>query len=230
MPRTCGCPATLTGPASCTSTARYRLGQPANGGAIDGLGLATFLLGDTSSFGRYVSSSTNAQERQKRFFWYGQDEWRVTPKLTATLGVRWEMVFPESVNAPGTARRWTLQNGLMYVFGEGGVSIARHSNHELARIRAESRLGLSGRQKDGSPGGLRLVVQSGNVWLHVWPQCDPESAGVGLTSRLTFRLRNRSLPCSASPMGRRLGPPISVGPTELSRSPTASARNSGLTL
>ena len=39
----------------------------------DGVGLAAFLLGDMSSFDRYVSSSTNAQERQKRFFWYGQD-------------------------------------------------------------------------------------------------------------------------------------------------------------
>ena len=61
---------------------------------VDGLGLATFLLGGRHSFDRYVSSSTDAEERQKRFFWYGQDEWRVTPKLTATLGVRWEMVFP----------------------------------------------------------------------------------------------------------------------------------------
>ena len=70
-----------------------------------GLGLATFLLGDTTSFGRYVSSSTNAQEHQPRLFWYAQDEWRVTPKLTATLGFRWEMVFPESVNAEGMAPR-----------------------------------------------------------------------------------------------------------------------------
>src|ERR1022692_3501767 len=61
---------------------------------VGGLGLASFLLGDVSSFQRYVSSSTNAQERQKRFFWYGQDEWRVSPKLTVTLGIRWEMVFP----------------------------------------------------------------------------------------------------------------------------------------
>ena len=90
------------------------------------------MLGGTSSFDRYVSSSTNAQERQKRFFWYGQDEWRVTPKLTATLGFRWEMVFPESVNAAGNGATLDLQNGLMYVFGVGGVSSHGIQNHELA--------------------------------------------------------------------------------------------------
>lgn len=94
----------------------------ATGSSIGGLALATFLLGDVSSFDRYVSSSTNAQERQKRWFWYGQDEWRPTPKLTLTLGVRWEMVFPESVNEAGNGATLNLSNGLMYVFGEGGVS------------------------------------------------------------------------------------------------------------
>lgn len=101
----------------------------------DGLGLATFLLGGTSSFDRYVSTSTDAEERQKRFFWYGQDEWRVTPKLTATLGVRWEMVFPETVNANGNGSTLNLSNGLMYVFGVGGVSthgIQTMNWHEFA--------------------------------------------------------------------------------------------------
>lgn len=35
----------------------------ANGSTSDGLGLASFLLGDTTSFERYVSSSLDAQER-----------------------------------------------------------------------------------------------------------------------------------------------------------------------
>jgi hypothetical protein len=87
-----------------------------------GLGLATFLLGDVSSFGRYVSTSTDASERQKRFFWYGQDEWRPTPKLTMTLGMRWEMIFPETVNAAGNGATLNIHDGLMYVFGVGGVS------------------------------------------------------------------------------------------------------------
>ena len=88
-----------------------------------GIGLATFLLGDVTNFGRYVSTSTNASENQPRFFWYGQDTWRPTPKWTITAGLRWEMIFPESVNAAGNGATFNLANGLMYVFGEGGVSM-----------------------------------------------------------------------------------------------------------
>ncbi len=87
-----------------------------------GIGLATFLLGDVSSFQRYVSSSTNAQESQPRLFWYGQDTWRATSKLTLNLGLRWELTYPESVNSAGNGATLDLNNGLMYVFGTGGVS------------------------------------------------------------------------------------------------------------
>ncbi len=87
-----------------------------------GIGLATFLLGDVTNFGRYVSTSTNAAESQRRFFWYGQDEWRPTSKLTVTAGLRWEMIFPEKVNGSGNGATLNLNDGLMYVFGVGGVS------------------------------------------------------------------------------------------------------------
>jgi hypothetical protein len=89
------------------------------GSYTGGIGLATFLLGDVTSFNRYVSTSTNAQERQKRNFFYGQDEWRPTPKLTVTYGVRWEMVFPETINAPQNGAEYNLNTGLLDVFGYG---------------------------------------------------------------------------------------------------------------
>jgi hypothetical protein len=135
-------------------------GTVASAGAspIDGLGLATFLLGGVSSFDRYVSSSTNAQERQKRLFWYGQDEWRVTPKLTATIGLRWEMVFPETVNAAGNGSTLNLSNGLMYVFGVGGVSshgIQNMNWHEFA-----PRVGLAYEL------GKKTVIRAGYGWSY----------------------------------------------------------------
>ncbi len=98
-------------------------GVPAVGqNEVGGIGLASFVLGDVSNFQRYVSTSTNAAERQKRLFWYGQDEWRPTAKWTLTMGLRWEMTFPETVNASGNGATLNLADGLMYVFGVGGVS------------------------------------------------------------------------------------------------------------
>ncbi len=86
-----------------------------------GLGFATMMLGDVSTFGRYVSSSTNAKEFQKRLFFYGQDTWRVNPKLTLNLGLRWDVYYPESVNGPGNGSLLNLKDGYMHVAGIGGV-------------------------------------------------------------------------------------------------------------
>jgi hypothetical protein len=106
-----------------------------------GVGLATFLLGDVTNFGRYVSTSTNAMEHQPRLFFYGQDEYRPTAKLTINYGLRWEMVFPESVNAPGNGATLNLNNGLMYVFGEGGVSL--HGIQDMNWKNFAPRLGVA---------------------------------------------------------------------------------------
>jgi hypothetical protein len=88
---------------------------------VQGLSFATFLLGDVTQFQRYVSTSTNAAERQKRTFFYGQDSWRVSNKLTFTYGVRWEIYFPETVNAKGNGGFANLDEGLIRVAGFGGV-------------------------------------------------------------------------------------------------------------
>ena len=130
----------------------------AGAGTSDGVGLATFLLGDVSSFGRYVSSSTNAQEHQPRFFWYGQDEWRVNPKLTVTLGLRWEMIFPESVNAAGNGATLDLANGLMYVFGEDGVSSHGIQNMNWHLFAPRAGIAYQANQK--------TVIRAGYGWSY----------------------------------------------------------------
>ena len=87
----------------------------------DGLGFASFMLGDVTSFNRYVSTSTNAKEFQKRTFFFGQDTWRVTRNLTLNLGLRWELYFPESVNGPGNGALLDLNDGYLHVAGIGQV-------------------------------------------------------------------------------------------------------------
>jgi hypothetical protein len=67
---------------------------PGAGQAVrEGLGWASFMLGEVTNFGRFVRASTDAAERQIRFFWYGQDSWRVSRKLQINYGLRWEMIF-----------------------------------------------------------------------------------------------------------------------------------------
>jgi len=71
------------------------------GPAGGGLGLATFLLGDVTHFQRYVSPFTDAGERQWRSFYYAQDTWRATPKLTLNYGLRLDVINPQTVSGDG---------------------------------------------------------------------------------------------------------------------------------
>jgi outer membrane receptor protein involved in Fe transport len=88
-----------------------------------GLGLATFLLGDVSSFSRFASKISDAGERQKRWFFYGQDTFRVTRKLILNYGLRWEIYFPQSVTGKGAGGWLDLGTGLVNVAGFGDVNL-----------------------------------------------------------------------------------------------------------
>ncbi len=110
---------------------RHRVGElsfgqgytsnPAITTAPGGSALATMLLGEVTSLARYVSTSTDAAERQKRWFFYGQDTFRMTPKLTINYGLRWEIYFPETVNKAGNGALLNLNDGDLHVAGIGGV-------------------------------------------------------------------------------------------------------------
>jgi TonB dependent receptor len=68
-----------------------------------GLGLATFLIGDATSFDRFTGTpaAADAGERQKRFGFYGEDTWRINSRLTFNYGLRWEIYFPQTVTGTG---------------------------------------------------------------------------------------------------------------------------------
>src|SRR6202011_4927810 len=90
---------------------------------LGGLDLASFLLGDVSSLARYVTNPalanvSNAAERQKRLFFYGQDTFRATSKLTLNYGLRWEIYTPESVLAKG-------YGGFANIVDNGGTGVIR---------------------------------------------------------------------------------------------------------
>ncbi|MBZ5548779.1 MAG: TonB-dependent receptor [Acidobacteriia bacterium] len=104
--------------------------QVTSDGGSGGLDLATFLLGEVSQLQRYANnpaSGGSPAERQKRWFFYGQDTWRATTKLTINYGLRWEIYFPETVNGKGAGGFANIVDnngtGAIRVAGYGGIGL-----------------------------------------------------------------------------------------------------------
>jgi Carboxypeptidase regulatory-like domain/TonB dependent receptor-like, beta-barrel len=112
--------------------------QGPNGSGLPG---ATYLLGNVTSFARYVSNVTDAAERQKRWFFYGQDTWRVTPKLTVNYGMRWEIYFPQTVNSSGNGGWVQKDTGEVWVAGANGI--ASNGNVQNTLKNFAPRLGIA---------------------------------------------------------------------------------------
>jgi hypothetical protein len=67
-------------------------------------------------------------------FFFAQDSWRVTQKLTVNYGLRWDTWFPDySLNA-GQGGRYDVTNNTVYVSGVGGVSLSGNSQIQWKNI------------------------------------------------------------------------------------------------
>jgi outer membrane receptor protein involved in Fe transport len=120
-------------PSDSNRTGVYSFSHLATSNAGDGgLDWATFMLGDVTNLGRYVSTSTNAAERQHRMFYYAQDTWRATPKLTVNYGLRWEVYFPEYVNGKGNGgfTNIVIGDGHDRVAGYNGIGMNGNINNK----------------------------------------------------------------------------------------------------
>ncbi len=114
-------------PSDANRTGEFNFKAAGTSNAGDGgLDLATFLLGNVSNMTRYVNSpgTLDAAERQKRWFFYGQDTWRATQKLTINYGLRWEDYFPESVNGKLKGGFANLEEGIIRVAGVGPYGLS----------------------------------------------------------------------------------------------------------
>ena len=133
--------------------------EPGGSAPTGGLTFATFLLGNVTQFQRYVSTSTDAQENQKRWFFYGQDSWRITPKLTVNYGLRWELVFPEGVNGAGNGAELDLRTGQVDVFGVG-ASQGEHGYQQSNYLNLAPRLGVAYQLNP------KTVIRAGYGWAY----------------------------------------------------------------
>jgi hypothetical protein len=115
---------------------------PTGGGSA----LASFLLGDVSVFERYISNVTDAEERQNRWFFYGQDQWKATRRLTINYGLRWELYRPQTVTGAGKGGFIDVDTGEVLVAGSPGVG--RDLNVEGTLNTIAPRLGMAYRLTD----------------------------------------------------------------------------------
>ncbi len=92
-----------------------------------GVGLATFLLGDPDQFRRFGQISTNQEDRQNRMFYFIQDTWRISSKLTLSYGVRWDTWFPDYSLHAGQGGRYDVTNNIVYIPGVDGNSLSANS-------------------------------------------------------------------------------------------------------
>ncbi len=211
-----------------------------NSGA-NGLGLATFLLGDVTQFQRYVSTSLTAAERQKRWFFYGQDSWRVSSKFTLTYGLRWEMYFPETVNGKGNGGFANLNDGLIRVAGFGGVNSSGNVDNTYKafapRLSAAYQFDSKTVLRMGYGRGFDIGVFGSNFG-HVVTQNLPVLARQDLsdTSFNTAASNNRSAIFTLNP--NNLNPanlsnplvPLTFGPSAFDFTPVLSSISSSGTL
>ena len=168
-----------------------------------GLGFATFILGDVTAFNRYTSSSPtepNAKEFQPRDFFYGQDTWRASSKLTLNVGARYEYYASERVNGKDNGALLNLATGYINVAGEGGLPL--NMGVAAAKNTWNPRLGVAYQWNDktvirmGYGRSFDLGV-FGSTFGHVVTQNIPVLAnqslnGVGGNTNYAFNLSDPS--------------------------------------
>lgn len=73
---------------------------------------ASFMLGAINT--GYISTNNFIASKKQAFAWYAQDDWKLTPKLTLNLGVRYELFSPIG-EAFGRQSNFVLEDLTLYI-------------------------------------------------------------------------------------------------------------------
>ena len=104
--------------------------------------MASFLLGIPAS-GALKRVSGTAGMRWEEYSWYFQDTWKMTPKLTWTYGLRYELFTPE-VEVADRMSNFDYRTGTLVVPEQGGSDPALSTRALVAMNKKnfQPRLGL----------------------------------------------------------------------------------------
>ncbi|MEK7215451.1 MAG: hypothetical protein AAB289_07650, partial [Chloroflexota bacterium] len=145
-------------------------------GNFSGLGLADFMVGDYTRFQQ--ANVVASYRRQNYTASFVQDTWRVSPRLTMNLGLRWEPYLPEyrdGTRIDRFKREWFDQGlrstvfpnapvGLLYSGGDPGMP----DNNKISKnhwMQFAPRVGLA----FDPGGGGRMVIRAGYGIFYSYP-------------------------------------------------------------
>ena len=81
--------------------------------------VAAFLIDAPTSVGRDVSLVSGSWRETEAFF-FGQDTWHVSNKLTVDAGLRWELYLPATASHPGRYSNYDPSQNLLVIAGVDG--------------------------------------------------------------------------------------------------------------
>jgi hypothetical protein len=154
------------------------------GSVGSGNDMADFLFGAADEY--YQASKAPSNEHQKQYAAFAQDEWKVTPRLTLTFGLRYEYTSPETDSRgfsftiiPGLQSQRFVNAPLSLVFpGDPG---APKGWYFPDRKNFAPRFGFAwdplGNGKTSLRGGVGLFYDTLNGWMSDWATDEPPFAG-----------------------------------------------------
>jgi hypothetical protein len=146
--------------------------------------LADFLFGAIDEY--YQASEAPSNEHQKQYSLFAQDEWKVTPRFTLTLGLRYEYTSPETDKRgfsftilPGvqSTRFVNAPTGLVFPGDKGAPKGWYFPDYKNFAPRVGFAWDLFGNGKTSLRGGFGLFFDTLNGWMSDWATDEPPFAG-----------------------------------------------------